>query len=79
MTLGHAQFKALFTGLDWRRVRAVEARVPTAIERVRHDHSVGKFRPLSEAEFDNFHHIGRHRFAGRYCCLEGVANRGASA
>ncbi|MBN9987137.1 IS66 family insertion sequence element accessory protein TnpB [Rhizobium laguerreae] len=32
MTLGHAQFEALFAGLDWRRVRAVEARAPTAIE-----------------------------------------------
>lgn len=26
MTLGHAQFKALFAGLDWRRVWSVEAR-----------------------------------------------------
>jgi transposase len=32
MTLGHAQFEALFAGLDWRRVRSVEARAPTAIE-----------------------------------------------
>ncbi|TDW16606.1 IS66 Orf2 like protein [Rhizobium azibense] len=32
MTLGPAQFEALFAGLDWRRVRAVEARVPDAIE-----------------------------------------------
>jgi transposase len=32
MTLGHAQFEALFAGLDWRRVRAVEARAPAAIE-----------------------------------------------
>ena len=32
MTLGHAQFEALFAGLDWRRARAVEARAPTAIE-----------------------------------------------
>ncbi|AWI62293.1 hypothetical protein AB395_00006670 (plasmid) [Sinorhizobium fredii CCBAU 45436] len=32
MTLSHAQFEALFAGLDWRRVRAVEARAPEAIE-----------------------------------------------
>ena len=32
MNLGHAQFEALFSGLDWRRVRAVEARAPTAVE-----------------------------------------------
>ncbi|MBY3517068.1 IS66 family insertion sequence element accessory protein TnpB [Rhizobium laguerreae] len=32
MTLGHAQFEALFAGLDWRRVRSVEARAPDAIE-----------------------------------------------
>lgn len=32
MTLGHAQFEALFAGLDWRRVRSVEVRAPTAIE-----------------------------------------------
>lgn len=32
MTLSHAQFEALFAGLDWRRVRAVETRAPVAIE-----------------------------------------------
>lgn len=32
MTLGHAQFSALFAGLDWRRVRSVETRAPDAIE-----------------------------------------------
>jgi len=32
MTLSHAQFEALFSGLDWRRVRAVEARAPQAVE-----------------------------------------------
>lgn len=32
MTLSHAQFEALFSGLDWRRVRAVEARAPEAAE-----------------------------------------------
>ncbi len=26
MMLNHAQFEALFAGLDWRRVRAIEAR-----------------------------------------------------
>lgn len=26
MTLGHAQFEALFAGLDWRRIHAVDAR-----------------------------------------------------
>ncbi|WP_407638445.1 IS66 family insertion sequence element accessory protein TnpB [Cypionkella psychrotolerans] len=26
--LGHAQFEALFSGLDWRRVRAAEVRTP---------------------------------------------------
>ena len=32
MSLNHAQFEALFAGLDWRRVRAVEARAPLAVE-----------------------------------------------
>ncbi|TNC49535.1 IS66 family insertion sequence element accessory protein TnpB [Rubellimicrobium rubrum] len=32
MSLNHAQFEALFAGLDWRRVRAVEARAPEAVE-----------------------------------------------
>lgn len=32
MTLGHAQFEALFAGLDWRRVRSVETRAPEAVE-----------------------------------------------
>ncbi|WP_074070347.1 IS66 family insertion sequence element accessory protein TnpB [Rhizobium gallicum] len=32
MKLGHAQFEALFAGLDWRRVRAVETKAPEAIE-----------------------------------------------
>ena len=41
MSLGHAQFEALFVvsktrlrhdGLDWRRVRTVEARAPMAVE-----------------------------------------------
>lgn len=32
MTLNHAQFEALFSGLDWRQVRALEARRPTAAE-----------------------------------------------
>lgn len=32
MTLNRAQFEALFAGLDWRRVRALEARRPTAAE-----------------------------------------------
>ncbi|MBK0046557.1 IS66 family insertion sequence element accessory protein TnpB, partial [Ochrobactrum sp. S46] len=32
MSLSHAQFEALFTGLDWRRVRAVEARAPITVE-----------------------------------------------
>ena len=32
MNLGHTQFEALFSGLDWRRVRAVEARAPMAVE-----------------------------------------------
>ncbi|MEO4045084.1 IS66 family insertion sequence element accessory protein TnpB [Hoeflea sp. CAU 1731] len=32
MTLNHAQFEALFAGLDCRRVRAVEARAPAAVE-----------------------------------------------
>ena len=32
MTLSHAQFEALFSGLDWRRVRALEARAPEAVE-----------------------------------------------
>ena len=32
MTLNRAQFEALFAGLDWRRVRALEARRPAAVE-----------------------------------------------
>ena len=32
MNLCHAQFEALFSGLDWRRVRAVEVRAPMAVE-----------------------------------------------
>ena len=32
MQLNHAQFEALFDGLDWRKVRAIEARAPTAAE-----------------------------------------------
>lgn len=32
MTLNRAQFEALFAGLDWRKVRALEARPPAAAE-----------------------------------------------
>ena len=32
MTLTHAQFEALFAGLDWRRVHAIQTRTPEAIE-----------------------------------------------
>tara|TARA_R100000306_G_C4362791_1_gene136135 strand:- start:189 stop:476 length:288 start_codon:yes stop_codon:yes gene_type:complete len=32
MTLNRAQFEALFAGLDWRKVRALGARRPTAAE-----------------------------------------------
>ncbi|MBZ5762397.1 transposase [Rhizobium sp. VS19-DR104.2] len=32
MTMTHAQFEALFDGLDWRRVHAVKARTPETIE-----------------------------------------------
>jgi transposase len=32
MMLNHAQFEALFAGLDWRRVRAIEVRAPEAVE-----------------------------------------------
>ena len=32
MRLSRVQFEALFAGLDWRRVRSVETRAPTAIE-----------------------------------------------
>ena len=30
MALNHAQFEALFAGLDWRKVKALEARPPAA-------------------------------------------------
>jgi transposase len=30
MALNHAQFEALFSGLDWRKVRALSVRPPTA-------------------------------------------------
>ncbi|NCU20984.1 transposase [Candidatus Falkowbacteria bacterium] len=32
MMLSHAQFEALFAGLDWRRVRALDVRAPEAVE-----------------------------------------------
>ena len=32
MLVNHAQFEALFAGLDWRRVRAIEAKAPEALE-----------------------------------------------
>lgn len=32
MTLNRAQFETLFAGLDWRRVRSLEARRPAAAE-----------------------------------------------
>ena len=32
MTLNHAQFEALFSGSDWRRVRALSVRAPAAAE-----------------------------------------------
>lgn len=32
MTLNHAQFEALFAGLDWRKVKALESRPPAAAE-----------------------------------------------
>ncbi|WP_424928840.1 IS66 family insertion sequence element accessory protein TnpB [Amaricoccus tamworthensis] len=32
MSLSHAQFEALFCGLDWRKVKALSARPPTAAE-----------------------------------------------
>ncbi len=32
MTLNRAQFEVLFAGLDWRKVKALEARRPTAAE-----------------------------------------------
>lgn len=32
MSLNHAQFEALFSGLDWRKVKALEASRPTAAE-----------------------------------------------
>ena len=32
MSLNHAQFEALFAGLDWRKVKALEVRPPSAAE-----------------------------------------------
>lgn len=32
MALNHAQFEALFAGLDWRKVKALETRPPAATE-----------------------------------------------
>lgn len=32
MSLSQAQFEALFSGLDWRRVHAITARAPEAVE-----------------------------------------------
>lgn len=31
MSLNHAQFEALFAGLDWRRVRGLEVRAPISV------------------------------------------------
>lgn len=39
MSHNHVQFEALFAGLDWRRVRAVEVRLPAGIEQLWHDDS----------------------------------------
>ncbi len=30
MLLNHAQFEALFCGLDWRKIQAIEARAPAS-------------------------------------------------
>ncbi|ESQ87138.1 hypothetical protein ABENE_17390 [Asticcacaulis benevestitus DSM 16100 = ATCC BAA-896] len=32
MSLSHPQFEALFSGLDWRRVRSMETRAPGTVE-----------------------------------------------
>ncbi|WP_310622327.1 IS66 family insertion sequence element accessory protein TnpB [Flexibacterium corallicola] len=32
MNLSHAQFEALFSGLDWRKVRALEVKAPQGVE-----------------------------------------------
>lgn len=32
LVMNHAQFEALFAGLDWRRVRAIGAKAPEAVE-----------------------------------------------
>ena len=32
LVMNHAQFEALFSGLDWRRVRAIGAKAPEAVE-----------------------------------------------
>jgi transposase len=32
MTLNHAQFEALFSGLDWRKAKALETSAPVAAE-----------------------------------------------
>jgi len=32
MALNHAQFEALFAGLDWRKVKALETRPPAVAE-----------------------------------------------
>ena len=32
MALNHAQFEALFSGLDWRKVKALDTRPPAAAE-----------------------------------------------
>jgi transposase len=32
MALNHTQFEALFAGLDWRKVKALETRPPVAAE-----------------------------------------------
>lgn len=32
MVMNHEQFEALFAELDWRRVRAIKAKAPEAVE-----------------------------------------------
>ena len=53
MTLSHAQFEALFSGLDWRRVRAVEALkamlVAAALRDQRNDERIAQLEKLVAA------------------------------
>jgi len=55
MTLGHAQFEALFAGIGWRR-GGCRGEIREAIKQMRHVDSGGKTRRRSDTGFDKIPH-----------------------